>query len=215
MAKWYYQHRNEEIGPVTEQELLKAFVSLDINADTMVFTDKTGVWEKAGNLKGLEEAVKRLRVQEAQKQERRKRLEEEEVAREMQRELDKEHKLQSLPLSTCGPFENDHYDIIDTVFAFDSHHEGLFNGADPNIAFAGVKARLRAIAVALDADAVIGCSFEYRVAVGVHGGKSAVNGLAELAGVDINLSTQTQVFEIFAYGTAVKLKTTDTAQSNN
>ena len=76
--------------------------------------------------------------------------------------------------------------IIDSVFAMDSSTEGLFSGADPGKAFAGVRRQLRETAISLGGDAVINCIFEYRVAVsqGLMGSK--------------------QVMEIFAYGTAVR-----------
>ena len=82
---------------------------------------------------------------------------------------------------------NKDYEIIDAIFAMDSHKEGFMIGADPNKAFEGVKQQLSSKCRALGGDAVINCEFEYRVAVGEgFGGKK-------------------QVMEIFAYGTVVKL----------
>ena len=74
------------------------------------------------------------------------------------------------------------YEIIDAIFAIDSHKEGLFKGADPEKAFTNVKNELRKTCVRLGGNAVINCQFEYRVA----------------------LDKSSQVMEIFAYGTAVK-----------
>ena len=89
-------------------------------------------------------------------------------------------------LVITGDF-NMNYQIIDSVFAMDKHKEGLFSFADPSKAFSGVRSQLREKAVELDGNAVINCSFEYRVSVAptlFGGGK--------------------QVMEIFAYGTVVR-----------
>ncbi len=75
------------------------------------------------------------------------------------------------------------YEIIDVVFAMDSHKEGFFSNVDPNKAFEGVKTALAAKCQAANGNAVINCQFEYRVA----------------------LDGKKQVMEIFAYGTIVKL----------
>ena len=82
---------------------------------------------------------------------------------------------------------NMNYQVIDSIFAMDSHQEGWISGADPGKAFAGVRAQLRQKAVDLGGDAVINCMFEYRVSVG----KGALGGAK-------------QVMEIFAYGTVVR-----------
>ena len=74
------------------------------------------------------------------------------------------------------------YQVIDAVFAMDSHKAGIFASADPEKAFDSVKEKLRKTCAKLKGDAVINCQFDYRIAQ--H--KSA------------------QVIEIFAYGTAVK-----------
>jgi hypothetical protein len=81
---------------------------------------------------------------------------------------------------------NTDYQIVDSVFAIDSHTEGIFSFADPGKAFSGVREQLRSQAVGLGGDAVINCMFEYRVSVaqGLMGPKQAM--------------------EIFAYGTVVK-----------
>lgn len=78
------------------------------------------------------------------------------------------------------------YEIIDTIFAVDSHKEGFMQAADPNKAFEGVKEQLRKKCTSLKGDAVINCEFEYRVAVAD------------------GIMSKKQVMEIFAYGTAVK-----------
>lgn len=90
-------------------------------------------------------------------------------------------------LITTGDIKED-YEIIDAIFALDSCTEGFFKAADPNKAFDKVKDRLREKANELCGHAVINCQFEYRVAIsqGLMGSK--------------------QVIEIFAYGTAVRLR---------
>ncbi len=78
------------------------------------------------------------------------------------------------------------YEVIDTIFAMDSHKEGVWKVADPNRAFEGVKKTLKDKCRELGGDAIQDCQFEYRVAVseGMLGKK--------------------QIIEIFAYGTVVK-----------
>ena len=83
---------------------------------------------------------------------------------------------------------NMNYQVIDSVFALDSHKEGIFSLADPKQAFAGVRQQLRQQAVDLGADSIINCQFEYRT-------KNEAN----LFG-----SGHKEVIEIFAYGTAVR-----------
>lgn len=78
------------------------------------------------------------------------------------------------------------YQIIDTIFAMDSHKEGFLASADPGKAFVGVKAQLEKKCKSLGGDAVINCEFEYRNAVGE------------------GMIGKKQIIEIFAYGTAVK-----------
>ena len=79
------------------------------------------------------------------------------------------------------------YEIIDTIFALDSHKAGFFSTAEPHKAFAGVTKQLKDQCKKLKGNAVINCQFEYRNALdsGVFGSK--------------------QVIEIFAYGTVVRL----------
>lgn len=81
---------------------------------------------------------------------------------------------------------NRDYEIIDAIFAMDSHKEGIIASADPNKAFEGVKTQLSNKCRSFGGDAVIDCSFEYRVAVGD------------------SIAGKKQVMEIFAYGTVVK-----------
>lgn len=78
------------------------------------------------------------------------------------------------------------YEILDAIFAIDSHTGGLFSSSDPGKAFAGVKDQLAKACKKLGGNAVINCQFEYRNASekGLVGNK--------------------QVIEIFAYGTAVR-----------
>ena len=79
------------------------------------------------------------------------------------------------------------YEIVDSIFALDSHQESFFTGAaDPGKAFDGVKMQLRDRCRYLGGDAVINCQFEYR------------NALAD------GFLGKKQCIEIFAYGTAVK-----------
>ncbi len=82
---------------------------------------------------------------------------------------------------------NQNYEPIDAIFAMDSHKEGFFKSSNPDMAFEGVKEKLREKCQELGGNGVINCQFEYRVAIsqGTFGSK--------------------QVIEIFAYGTAVKL----------
>ncbi len=79
------------------------------------------------------------------------------------------------------------YEIIDTLFAVDSHKEGFLKELDPNKAFEGVKNQLRNKCEQIGGQAVICCQFEYRVATSA------------------GFTGTKQVLEIFAYGTAVKL----------
>lgn len=88
---------------------------------------------------------------------------------------------------TTGDLKQD-YEIIDAIFALDSHKEGFFTSANPGKAFEGVKSQLRTQCKLLKGDAVINCQFEYRNAV------------------DSGFVSHKQVIEIFAYGTAVRFK---------
>lgn len=79
---------------------------------------------------------------------------------------------------------NEDYEIIDVIFALDSSTAGWFTGANPDKAFDNVKNQLRSRCAQLGGQAVINCQFEHRIAV----------------------DGKRQVVEIFAYGTAVRLK---------
>ena len=79
------------------------------------------------------------------------------------------------------------YQILDTIFAMDSHKEGFLSSANPGKAFEGVKEQLEKKCKSLGGDAVINCEFEYRNAVGE------------------GMIGKKLIIEIFAYGTAVKL----------
>ena len=83
---------------------------------------------------------------------------------------------------------NQAYDVIDVVFAFDSHKEGFFTGLSPDKAFDGVKEKLRNKCLELAGDAVINCQFEYR------------NALTD------GIGKKKQIIEILAYGTVVRFK---------
>jgi|ETNmetMinimDraft_32_1059908.scaffolds.fasta_scaffold82032_2 hypothetical protein len=80
------------------------------------------------------------------------------------------------------------YQVIDAVFAFDSHKEGFLTVADPSKAFVGVRKQLREQAVGIGANAIINCQFEYRTTAE-----------ANLFG-----GGHKERIEIFAYGTAVR-----------
>ena len=91
----------------------------------------------------------------------------------------------NIPVSTGNITRG--YEIIDSIFALDSHKEGFFSGAaNPGVAFDGVKEQLRKRCLELGRDAVISCQFEYR------------NALTD------GLFGKEQSIEIFAYGTAIK-----------
>lgn len=82
------------------------------------------------------------------------------------------------------PFD---YEIIDVIFAYGNSSESLFQGANPMQAYERVSMRLEQIAAQMGADAVIWIRYDYRVAL------------------NQGLIASNQVFEVFAYGTAVKL----------
>lgn len=80
------------------------------------------------------------------------------------------------------------YEILDSVFAFaHARPKGFFGDREFNLndAFDGVKNKLRSECKSKGGNAVIDCQFEYRIAV------------------DPGIITD-QIFEIFAYGTAVR-----------
>lgn len=79
------------------------------------------------------------------------------------------------------------YEIIDIVFAYSNSSENFFQGANPIQAYEEVSNVLEQTAAQMGADAVIWIKYDYRVAL--NQGPLGPN----------------QVFEVFAYGTAVKL----------
>lgn len=91
------------------------------------------------------------------------------------------------PIISIGDLK-EKYEVVDTIFAIDSHSAGFISNANPNKAFSGVKIQLLDICKKLKGDDVINCQFEYRNALG--------NGMV----------SKKQVLEIFAYGTVVKFK---------
>ena len=109
--------------------------------------------------------------------------------KEEQRRLKQEQRNQAISkiiLSTGNL--NVPYEIVDTVITVSAHQAGYFDAANPSTAFDGVKTSLRTLAYDMGADAVICCEFDYRV------------------GAERGLLGSQQFVEIFAYGTAVKLK---------
>lgn len=80
------------------------------------------------------------------------------------------------------------YETLDSIFAIDGSTKALFQELNPQAAFEGVKQQLRVRCAELGGDAVIRCHFEYR------------NALAD------GVLGKKQSLEIFAYGTAVKLR---------
>lgn len=80
------------------------------------------------------------------------------------------------------------YRVIDTVMLLDQYKPGGFLGSggfDLDKLFEGTKIKLEQKAKALGGNAVIGCDFEFRMAVGQMGGG--------------------QVFEVFCFGTVVEV----------
>jgi transcriptional regulator of nitric oxide reductase len=79
------------------------------------------------------------------------------------------------------------YKIIDVIFAYGHSSQTLFNGANPLEAYQKVSDILEHTAAQIGAEAVLWVRYDYRVAL------------------NSGLVTTNQVFEVFAYGTAVKL----------
>lgn len=80
------------------------------------------------------------------------------------------------------------YRVIDTIMVLDQYKPGGFlgtKGFDFDQLFTGTKLKIEQKAEALGGNAVIGCDFEFRLAVGQMGGG--------------------QVFEVFCFGTVVEL----------
>ncbi len=64
-------------------------------------------------------------------------------------------------LISTGDLRDD-YQIIDAIFALDSHGAKFLASAEPGKAFDGVKDQLRRKCTELGGNAVINCQFEYR-----------------------------------------------------
>lgn len=179
--EWYYQFMGEEIGPLAEAQMLEAVAKGIINADTCVRRGTTGRWWLASDVKGLLEKAKELAELQARQEERRR---EDAIA------LNNADRARwdNFTVSTSGPSPERQFEILGTVFAFDSDGEaGIFFGkqGDPGAAFARVTEGLRREGYQLGGDAVIACQFEYRVSVAGDGAAAQ------------------QAVEIFAYGTAI------------
>jgi transcriptional regulator of nitric oxide reductase len=82
------------------------------------------------------------------------------------------------------PFD---YKIIDVVFAYGHSSQTFFRGANPMEAYQRVSDILEQTAAQIGAEAVLWVKYDYRVAL------------------SSGLVTTNQVFEVFAYGTAVKI----------
>jgi uncharacterized protein YbjQ (UPF0145 family) len=82
----------------------------------------------------------------------------------------------------------DPYDIVDVVFAYGSSGEGFLKTANPLEAYAKVAEQLRNRAAKAGANGIVHAAFDYRTAAGT------------------GCSSGKQVFEVFAYGTAVKIR---------
>lgn len=88
---------------------------------------------------------------------------------------------------------NEPYEILDAVFAIDFHKESFFGGGtSATIAFDKVKEKLRTVCKNMGGDAVINCQFQYR--------ECSTKDLS-----NVLFGGAKAVMEIFAYGTAVKL----------
>ncbi|CAN5391978.1 hypothetical protein BH10ACI3_BH10ACI3_26110 [soil metagenome] len=93
--------------------------------------------------------------------------------------------IRTVTLSTGDvPFK---YEIIDLIFAYGSSNETIFQGASPVQAYEKVSSLLERRAAEIGADAVVWVRYEYRVAQ------------------SRDFFVPNQVFEVFAYGTAVRL----------
>lgn len=89
-------------------------------------------------------------------------------------------------LVTTGEVEGD-YTVIDVVFALGSHRAGFGqSSADARKAFFDVKEKLSDAGRQLGAEAIVHCSFDYRIAV------------------SSGFLSRRQVIEFFAYGTAIR-----------
>ena len=83
----------------------------------------------------------------------------------------------------------DPYDVVDTIMFLDTFKKSGFLGSggyDFDTSFAEAKKKMADIATSMGGDGIIGCDFELRVAV--------TPGIGQ------------QVFELFCFGTVVKLR---------
>lgn len=108
------------------------------------------------------------------------------IANKKEEILTKNETLASITVSTTTPLRP--YKVLEVIFDFDSHQAGFFSGgkAKPSVAFEKVTENLKNICFKMGGDAVVGCQFEYRVAVG-----------------ESIFGSNKQVIEIFAYGTVI------------
>jgi uncharacterized protein YbjQ (UPF0145 family) len=113
----------------------------------------------------------------------REEAEREELARREQRELHPQHR--QILLST-GEVQYQ-YRVIDVVFAYGNSSQSFFKDANPMEAYQRVSVMLEQAAAQIGANAVLWVKYDYRVAL------------------TQGLIGPNQVFEVFAYGTAVKL----------
>ena len=90
-------------------------------------------------------------------------------------------------ITTCD-LPDKKYHVIDVIFSYGNSQEKFLKTANPLEAYPKVRDALKAEAEKISADAVIGAHFDYRVAT-----KQGCGGNG-------------MVFEVFAYGTAVKFE---------
>lgn len=220
MSNWYYRIMGTEIGPLSTNQLIQAVHEKKVDFDTEVRRYDSSEWIQAESVKGLFESVRLWQEREKelamqQQKERKEQALREEKEREEKRQQDElnaerdRKRFASLTVSTCSPPPNYIFEILDTVFAFDSDGDAgvvLAKNGDPNVAFKRVKHRLKQAAFDIGADAVINCQFEYRVAVAVNRTSQAIG--AAISGLmDTNIAVGpscAQAIEIFAYGTAIR-----------
>jgi uncharacterized protein YbjQ (UPF0145 family) len=117
-------------------------------------------------------------------------------------ELQQQERLSQIIVSTGDIGEP--YEHIDCVFAMGSHSgtAGNIAAVQPTTAFVRVKDLLRAEALKCKANAVIHVQFQYRVSL-----ESSLIGSMVNTAIPGTMSSTNQVFEVFAYGTAVRRTT--------
>lgn len=81
----------------------------------------------------------------------------------------------------------DEYQVVDLVFAMGNSTEGFMSGCNPIEAYQRVTQRLGEVASSVGGDAVINIRFDFRVAAAP------------------GVFSPNQAFEVYAYGTAVRL----------